>query len=99
MPVSITAATYLGDNTVTALAEIAAALGERGIDVDIVGGDRNSDDARRRAGETDLVWMCGALYADMDRSGDLDHDVVAAPVVTGETAPVYHSVIVSTPSA
>lgn len=93
----VTAATYLGDNTVVALAEIAAALGERGIDIEVIADDRTSDDAHRRAAETDLVWMCGALYAAMDRGGELDHDVVAAPVFTGETAPRYHSVIVSRP--
>jgi len=92
----LTAATYLGDNTQAMLVTLAAALRSAGIDVRIdPEAGRSSPDALAHAADVDLVWMCGRLLAIMLRDGSLDHEVVAAPVFAGESAPVYRAVLVA----
>jgi ABC-type phosphate/phosphonate transport system substrate-binding protein len=91
------AATYLGENTVAALSAIVEKLSEAsGQQVVFEQAEAaSSEDAHRNAATLDVVWMCGALFADMNQAGELDHDVVAVPVFGGEVAPVYRSVIVA----
>ncbi len=92
----LTAATYLGENTVPILAAIAERLGA-GFDPDR---PRSSADARRdcsTAGGPDLMWACGRLTAQLVAEGVLDGDVVAAPVFAGQQAAVYHSVLLARP--
>ena len=93
--VPVSAATFLGDNTVTALGDLSRALAGAGVAVEIVPGARSSDDARRSAPGVDLVWLCGALFNDLRQSGLLDHEVIAVPVFDGQTEPCYHSVVIS----
>lgn len=92
----LTAATYLGDNTVPILDALVATLGDAGIDiaVDPTAG-RDSADARAHAADVDLVWMCGSLAMVLLDDATLPHDIVAAPVFAGEQTAVYRSVFVA----
>lgn len=87
------ATTCLGENTVPILRDLVAGLVEVGVDIEF---DEYAEPGEREelflSGEADLVWACGLLT--VERIDDLDLEVVAAPVFTGESAPVYRSVIV-----
>lgn len=92
----LTAATYLGDNTVPILDALVRSLRAEGVDIDLdPGAGRTSVDARAHAADVDLAWMCGSLAMVLLREGILDHDVAAAPVFAGRRGPVYHSVIIA----
>lgn len=91
------AATYLGDNTVPILAAIVAHLRRAGVNIDVVPTTRSSPEARREAGNADVLWMCGSLTATMQRRGELSHEIIAAPVFAGEQAAIYRSVVVTRP--
>lgn len=94
--VVLTAATYLGDNTIAPLTEFVAAARASGVEMEIVYLDsRTSEHGAAHAADVDLVWMCGALFADMADRGDLSHRVLGAPVFAGESDPVYRSIIVA----
>ena len=91
------AATYLGDNTLTIMRDLAAYLSEvTGIEVvvDHTAG-RTTTEALRHAPTLDLVWMCGCPTASLIAAGRMSHTIVAAPVFAGHGGPVYHSVIVT----
>lgn len=92
----LTAATYLGDNTIPILDALVGDLVEAGIDISIdPAAGRDSVDARAHASGVDLAWMCGYLATVLLDDGVLPHEVVAAPVFGGETSAVYRSVFVS----
>lgn len=92
----LTAATYLGENTVPILDALVPELAASGIAITVdPAAGRDSADARARAADVDLVWMCGSLAMVLLDGGDLPHEVVAAPVFTGEVSPVYRSVFVA----
>lgn len=91
----LTAATYLGANTVPVLDDIVAQLRSVGFDIGAPDWGRDSVVAADEAPAVDLVWMCGSLASVMLADGRLDHDIVAAPVFPGETEPVYRSVFVA----
>lgn len=91
----LTAATYLGDNTIEPMLRLVRAVTEEGVPVDVVDADqRTSARALGHGGTVDLLWMCGGLVAEQATTGELSHQVVAAPVFAGQTDAVYHSVIV-----
>lgn len=90
----LTAATYLGANTVPVFDDLVEQLRSAGLAFGATDWGRSSIEARRHAAEVDLVWMCGALAASMLDAGELDHDIVGAPVFPGESAAVYRSVFV-----
>ncbi|MEM7285820.1 MAG: PhnD/SsuA/transferrin family substrate-binding protein [Actinomycetota bacterium] len=92
----LTAATYLGDNTIPILDALVSHLVDLDVDIEVdPGAGRGSAEARANAAEVDLVWMCGSLAAVLLRDGTLQHDVVAAPVFEGESEAVYRSVFVT----
>ena len=91
------AATFLGDNTLPIMHDLAGYLSEvTGIEVviDRTAG-RTTVEALRDAPTIDLVWMCGYPTASLISAGRMSHAIVAAPVFTGHGGPVYHSVIVT----
>lgn len=94
----VRAATLLGPNTVDGLERIVDHLKRRGFDAAVAPPPDVSDisEVGGRAGEfdVDLLWACGLLTAELV-AGGADLDVVAAPVFTGETSAVYHSVIIA----
>lgn len=97
----LTAATYLGDNTIAVLSSVVdelnrhPALGRLGVEV---GFDAGLTPAGRLAGvdegRFDLVWVCGR-YTVTRLVPAGRYRVVAVPTFAGETAPVYRSVIVA----
>ncbi len=92
----LTAATYLGDNTVPILDGLVAALRSAGIDIAVdESAGRDSLDGRAHAADVDLVWMCGSLSMVLLDEGVLDHGIVAAPVFSGEQGAVYRSAIIA----
>ncbi|MEM9653951.1 MAG: PhnD/SsuA/transferrin family substrate-binding protein [Actinomycetota bacterium] len=95
-PRRLTAATFLGDNTVEPMRRLVNDLSHRGLDVELQHlGDRSTPNALAKAADVDLLWMCGGLVVEQQAAGALAHDVVAAPVFTDQPGPVYHSVIVA----
>lgn len=84
----------MGANTVAVLEDIVTQLRGAGLAFEAPAWGHSSADAQRDAAQVDLVWMCGSLAASMLAAGELDHDIVAAPVFPGEGAPVYRSVFV-----
>ncbi len=92
----LTAATYLGDNTVPILEALVADLVATGVDIRIdPAAGRTSTEARAGAASVDLVWMCGSLSAVLRHEGVLPHEVIGAPVFAGQRAAHYHSVFVA----
>lgn len=92
----LTAATYLGDNTVPILDALVRSMRAEGVDIEIdPDAGRTSADARANAADVDLAWMCGSLAMVLTDEGVLTNDVTAAPVFAGRREPVYHSVIVA----
>ncbi len=94
------AATYLGDNTLAIMRDLVGYLSRAtGIEVvvDRTAG-RSSAEARHRAPDLDLVWMCGYLTASLISTGGMSREIVAAPIFGGHEGPVYHSVIVTRPN-
>jgi len=93
------ARSYLGDNTSPILSDLCAHL-TSSADVELrVGPDTpgSSPDAAAHAHEFDLIWACGLMSIELMAAGNLDSDIVAAPVFAGEQGPVYHSVLVTRP--
>ena len=92
----LTAATYLGGNTVPILDALVRSMRADGIEIDVdMSSGGSSADARTNAADIDLVWMCGSLAMVLIDEGALNHDVTAAPVFAGQREPVYHSVIIA----
>ncbi len=94
------AATYLGDNTLAIMRDLVGYLSRAtGIEVvvDRTAG-RSSAEARHRAPDLDLVWMCGYLTASLISTGGMSHKIVAAPIFPGYREAVYHSVMVTRPN-
>jgi len=88
---------YLGTNTVPIVRELGDQLGaELGIDLagelapswaDIL--------AAIDSGSAHVLWMCGLATTQLIDSGQLDFEIVAAPVFPGESGPVYRSIVVA----
>ncbi len=96
---TLTAATFLGANTDTALERLADHLENTlAVTVDIrsaTDGGWSSNDAERGATHVDILWICGRLLIDLQRQGTVRHTTVAAPVFEGERHAVYRSVLVA----
>ncbi len=94
---SLKAASYLGDNTLTIMRDLAQYLSEMtGIEVVIDHeAGRTTIEALRQAPTLDLVWMCGYPTASLISAGRMSHAIVGAPVFAGHGGPVYHAVIVT----
>lgn len=93
------ARTYLGDNSVAIVEHLCSYLSAvAGVEV-VVAGDSpgTSPDASDQADDFDLVWACGLLTSELMAARSLDAEIVAVPVFTGESKPVYHSVVVAHP--
>ena len=87
---------YLGPNTVP----IARQLGDRLTDelaIDFAWEPATWADLQTAidSGAACLFWMCGLLTVESIDGGQLDAEIVAAPVFPGETAPVYRSVVIA----
>lgn len=91
----LTAATYLGDNTIPILNGLVAHLRTGAVDVVVADVGRSSADARSGAGAVDLVWACGCLTASMLDRGELNHEIVGAPVFSGSHTAAYTSVVIA----
>ena len=93
----LTAATYLGDNTIPILADLIDHMsGVTGIEMVVDDTAlRTSVDAGHHSGGVDVVWMCGHLTMRLLSAGVIHHEIAAAPVFADRREPVYHSVIVT----
>ncbi len=89
-------ATLLGPNTVVDLRRIGLHLDDRGFGATVVEVDTTGVEAvaALAENEVDVLWACGLLTAQLVTAG-VAVEVVAAPVFDGESAAVYHSVIVA----
>lgn len=89
--------TFLGDNTQPILRALTAHVATTtGVDVKVVPTPPGSSQhAARSARGADLTWACGLLTVEMIDAGDLEADIVAAPVFAGEDGPTYHSVLIA----
>ncbi len=83
----------LGPNTVDALARVVDHLNRSGLETTVVPVEGGADVDVDVDVDVELLWACGLLTAELVRDGAA-LDVVAAPIFAGETAAVYHSVIV-----
>jgi ABC-type phosphate/phosphonate transport system substrate-binding protein len=95
--VGLSTITFLGDNTRPILQALAAHVAATtGVDIEVVptpsGSSRRSV---RSSGGADLTWACGFLTVEMIDAGDLDVEIIAAPVFAGEDGPTYHSVLIA----
>jgi ABC-type phosphate/phosphonate transport system substrate-binding protein len=94
----LTAASYLGPNTVTILRDLTAYLAATtGIAIEPDARSHSSSDALAQLteGSADLAWACGKLSVELLDAHQLAAHIVAAPVFAGESEAVYHSVIVT----
>jgi phosphonate transport system substrate-binding protein len=88
---------FLGTNTVPIVRELGDRLtAEVGIDL---GGELAPSWADILAaidsGSAHVLWMCGLATTQLIDSGQLDFEIVAAPVFPGESGPVYRSLVVA----
>lgn len=93
----IEATTLLAENTGPILRDMTAHL-SRALGADVHFDESMPHADRRRAveaGQVGIVWACGLLTAELIAGGRLDAIVVGAPIFEGETAPVYHSVLIA----
>ena len=88
---SLTAANCLAENSVPifdrVLGRLATAIG---VEIVLLSG---CNETAMVAGEADVAWACGLLTRQLITAGQMDADIVAAPIFLGESRPVYHSVI------
>jgi phosphonate transport system substrate-binding protein len=88
---------YLGPNTVPIVRQLGDRLtAELGIDLAGTLAPSWSDVlAAIDTGTAHVLWMCGLATTQLIDSGQLDFEIVAAPVFPGESGPVYRSLVVA----
>ncbi len=90
--------THLGENAVVISRDLSGRIAEDlHVDVEARAASSAGDVTE---GGADLYWLCGLLTTVFIDSGQIDGEIVAAPVFPGRAGPTYRSVIVATsPSA
>ena len=87
---------YLGSAVDQMASALVDGLRNQGLEVDF---DARASDPERRervvSGSADVVWACGLLTLELMHAGAWDAEIVAAPVFTGQSSPVYHSVLIA----
>ena len=89
---------YLGPAVDRMASALVDGMRELGFEVDF--DSRAPDSVRRRqlqSGSADVVWACGLLTIELMHAGTWDAEIVAAPVFAGQSAPVYHSMLIAAP--
>jgi phosphonate transport system substrate-binding protein len=88
---------FLGTNTVPIVRELGDRLtAELGIDLaGELAPSWSEVLAAIDTGSAHVLWMCGLATTQLIDSGQLDFEIVAAPVFPGESGPVYRSIVVA----
>jgi phosphonate transport system substrate-binding protein len=88
---------FLGTNTVPIVRELGDRLTDE-VGIDLAGELAPSWAdilAAIDSGSARVLWMCGLATTQLIDSGQLDFEIVAAPVFPGESGPVYRSLVVA----
>jgi len=89
---SLTAVNCLAENSVPIFDALLGRLAETiAVEIVVLPG---CNETAMAAGEADVAWACGLLTRQLITVGQMDADIVAAPIFSGERLPVYHSVVV-----